>query len=368
MHNIFFIHTCLCSFLWILLSVECSNAQESKQHMRHMKKQDYRISRYEGELRPDYFQKYKMIGISINGLNYFGDISPATVSAKYLKFTRLGIGLSYSRHLSSKFMLRGELLWGRLQADDFTFFDPNDKKEVFQYARNLHFRNDILELGTTVSYSLLPEGSNYLLRRAVNPYLFTGIALLYHNPKAKVPATDLSGNPLANAGKWIALQPLGTEGQFSDAYPVQPYSKIQIAFPLGVGVHFKLSKRLNASLEMGYRILFFDYLDDVSGNYVDKGALTSDLAKVMSDRSLETIAAISGQPRDMEAIQQVTHQIIYVGKDGKEYTTFKGFGHEPEGGKFNNRGGEANDSYVVTTLQISYIIGATVHPFYKSGK
>jgi hypothetical protein len=106
----------------------------------------------------------------------------------------------------------------------------------------------------------------------------------------------------------------------------------------------------------------------VSGSYVDKGALNSDLAKVMSDRSMETTAVVSGQPRDMEAIQKVTRQITYVGKDGREYTVFAGYGHENKGGSPNQRGGEANDSYVVTTLRISYILGSSILPFYKSGK
>ena len=369
MRNIISIYTCLfCLLVAIMLCPEALYAQKSKQHLRHMKRQDRRISLYEGELHPDLFRKYSTAGISMNGFNYFGDIAPATFSAKYLNFTRPGVGVSYGMYLSPRFMVKGELLWGRLEADDFAFFDPYDKDEVFKYTRNLHFRNHILELGATAAFSIFPEKSNYIIRRMANPYLFAGAALLYHNPKAKVPPADLHGDPLPNAGTWVPLQPLGTEGQYSEGYNIQPYSKLQIALPLGAGVRFKLSRRLNASLEMGYRFLFFDYLDDVSGHYVDKGALNSELARAMSDRSMETIAVVSGEPRNMQAIQNVIRQITYVGKDGREYTAFMGYGHENEGKMSNKRGGEANDSYVVTTLRISYILGTTVHPFYKSGK
>ncbi len=344
------------------------NAQRDKQHLRQMKKQDRRMSQYVGEARPDFFRQYHTIGFSISGLNYFGDIAPTTLSARHLKLTRPGVGISYGIYLSPRFMMKGELLWGRLTADDFTFYDPQDRNEVFKYARNLHFRNDITEFGVTGYYALLPERSNYLVRRTVNPFIFTGIALLHHNPKAKAPPTDLQGDALPEAGTWVPLQPLGTEGQHSEGYDIQPYSKLQMAIPFGAGLRFKLGRRLNASLEMGYRFLFFDYLDDVSGNYVDKGALAGELAKAMSDRSMEAVAAVSGKPRDMEAVQKITRQITYVGKDGREYTVFAGYGHENDGGAPNTRGGEANDSYVVTTLRITYIIGTSKHPFYKSGK
>ena len=64
----------------------------------------------------------------------------------------------------------------------------------------------------------------------------------------------------------------------------------------------QLNKRWDFEFEVGYRYLFTDYIDDVSGLYVDLGALDSPLARAMSDRSREQVAADSGSPRDFEAI------------------------------------------------------------------
>ena len=47
------------------------------------------------------------------------------------------------------------------------------------------------------------------------PYVYAGIAGFLHNPQAIAPAKDLQGNALAEAGKWVDLRPLGTEGQYS---------------------------------------------------------------------------------------------------------------------------------------------------------
>jgi hypothetical protein len=112
------------------------------------------------------------------------------------------------------------------------------------------------------------------------------------------------------------------------------------------------------AFEIGYRYLFFDYIDDVSGSYVDKGKLNDPLSKVLSDRSLETVAAISGEERDFEAMQQVARLNTYTGTDGQTYNTFYGYGHENGEGALNIRGNpDNNDIYVVTTVRLSYILG-----------
>src|SRR6185437_13148643 len=51
------------------------------------------------------------------------------------------------------------------------------------------------------------------------------------------------------------------------------YSLTQIGIPFGAGVKLALSDNLNVGLEVGFRKLFTDYLDDVSTTYVDKNLL-----------------------------------------------------------------------------------------------
>jgi hypothetical protein len=105
------------------------------------------------------------------------------------------------------------------------------------------------------------------------------VGVFYHNPKAMAPETDQLGNSIPEAGKWVALQALGTEGQYSDAYDVKPYSKVQISVPIGLGFSYKIGNNLDFSFEIGYRILFTDYIDDVSENFVDLGIFDNPLAR-----------------------------------------------------------------------------------------
>ena len=155
------------------------------------------------------------------------------------------------------------------------------------------------------------------------------------------------------------LQPLGTEGQYSGKYNVKPYSLYQISIPVGIGTKYKINNFLDLSFEIGYRVLFFDYIDDVSSNYVDLGALGSPLAKAMSDRSQELYAAVSGKRRAFEStILPSTSYYTYVSKyDGKTYTVFAGYGSDYP---TNNRGGKKqNDIYIVTSFKLTYTIGGT---------
>ncbi|MBR9921640.1 MAG: hypothetical protein GYB31_12450 [Bacteroidetes bacterium] len=121
--------------------------------------------------------------------------------------------------------------------------------------RNLHFRSDLYEVGTQFEITFLHFGERD--ERIAAPYILIGISAFYFNPKAQY------------GDKWIALQPLGTEGQWLEAYPEEPYDLVQWAIPMGVGFNINLGKRLNIGFEIGFRQTFTDYLDDVSGRYPD---------------------------------------------------------------------------------------------------
>jgi len=85
-----------------------------------------------------------------------------------------------------------------------------------------------------------------------------GISMFYFNPKAR----EKPGR------EWIELQPLGTEGQGLAEFPDrQHYSLTGFAIPMGVGLKFALSDKINLGAEIGMRKTFTDYLDDVSSTY-----------------------------------------------------------------------------------------------------
>jgi hypothetical protein len=179
-----------------------------------------------------------------------------------------------------------------------------------------------------------------------------GVAGFLHNPQAIAPATDLNGAPLSEAGQWVKLRPLGTEGQYSTLQPtdvnygIKPYSAIQVAIPFGLGVRLKLNEVLDLAADVAFRYTFTDYLDDLSQNYVDLGVFSSELARAMSYRTGELNLSSANESS-------------YVARNGVTYTVENGYGSEyPD----NLRGSKNdNDVFMVTTVRLTYILGATFH-------
>lgn len=276
---------------------------------------------------------YVSAGIQLNALNYLGDIP-----ASFL-FTRPGIGAFISRKVSPRLHARLSVAYGRIEGDDFS-----SSETTLSYARNLHFRNDILELGFTATWDLLPSYGKHYKRAPFTPYLMAGVALMHHNPQAKAPAEF--------GGDWVDLQPLGTEGQGRPTYG-DPYSKIQIVFPVGAGIRWSVNERLDIGIESGIRFTLFDYLDDVAGEYANPDDLANPLAAALSNRSVETTAARTGEERDFSVAAENLGINQFTGFDGQTYRTLGTFVRGE-----NTRGGAAgkNDFYIVTSFHISYII------------
>lgn len=325
-----------------------------------------KIANFKGQKRKfDKYKRYVSVGASVNSLNYFGDLAPLNRFASTdISFTRPGIGLHGSQRFGPRFTVRGDFTWGVLRGDDFSSADPFDNNARYRYVRNLHFRNFVKELSGGVMFDLWENKGNYVTRKNWTPYAFLSVGVFHHNPKALAPDFDLSGNPLPEAGTWVALRPLGTEGQFSNLpedhpnFGARPYSLLQFVIPFGLGVRYKLNNAFDISFEMGYRFTFTDYLDDVSKHYVDLGHLNSPLAKAMSDRTGEAVHAISRNPRNFDVINAITNPYSYVGVDGRIYNTRAGYGHDHPDNVRGNR--TDNDVYIITSIKLSYIIGASL--------
>ena len=249
-----------------------------------------------------------------------------------------------------------------MQSDDFVVGDPTSEESRFRYTRNVSFRNDIWELSAVAVIDLIKNEGSHLNREIIVPYVFAGLAGFHHNPKAKVPdnyvlAAGVPAAPLPEAGTWVALQPLGTEGQHANLVSTdanfgnKPYSLWQISIPAGIGVRYRLADALDLSLDFSVRILFTDYIDDVSKNYVDLDVLDSDLARAMSDRSRDALSA-TGEPRDISGLTT----IVYTGRNGNDYEVINGYGNEQT---FSYRGSPTyNDMFYVTSFKVAYIIGS----------
>lgn len=223
---------------------------------------------------------YNTISVQLNAMNYFGDIVPESdFTSLRFKSTRPNLGVTYSHRFTPRISVRGGLAWGRITGDDAKSASSVEADNIPRFIRNLSFRNDIKELSAVATFDLFENRGTYLKRPDFSPYVFAGVAVFAHNPKAEY------------RGSFVALQPLGTEGQNAPTavrdslgYP-DAYHKIQIAIPFGLGVKYKLDKNWDLGFEIGWRKTFTDYLDDVSGEYADPADLEGQ-ALAFADRSL----------------------------------------------------------------------------------
>lgn len=330
-----------------------------------MRKKNKRMSNFRG--KKAWFAKekrYSYLGVSASAFNYFGDLAPLSQrTSTDISFTRPGIGVFYGYRFGPRYTITASFSYGTVRGDDFESANPSDDNAKYRYVRNLHFRNRIKELTITAVLDLFKNELTYINRVHWTPYAYIGITGFHHNPQAFVP----EGSGFNEAGTWVNLQPLGTEGQFADLQPedanagIKPYSNFQFAIPFGVGMRYKLNQVLDVSFESGVRFLFTDYLDDVSQSYVDPGVFgDNELARLMSDLSQEEKAPVSGANRlpDNPAIQEIMSRTTTInGRDGNTYTKIYGYGHEALGNVRGNK--DERDFYFVTSIKLSFVLGAS---------
>jgi hypothetical protein len=127
-----------------------------------------------------------------------------------------------------------------------------------RYERNLNFRSSISEIAAMLEIHPLYFRGGDVEPSRISPYLLGGVGLFSFNPQGNINNT------------WVNLHPLRTEGQGFKEYPDRKVYKLrQMNVPLGFGVKYELNALFNARFEIVHRILFTDYLDDVSREYID---------------------------------------------------------------------------------------------------
>jgi hypothetical protein len=128
-----------------------------------------------------------------------------------------------------------------------------------RYERNLSFRSKITDIQLAAEvHPLFFKTYNEGEVPYFSPYVVVGIGFFSFNPEAQL------------NGRWYALQPLHTEGQGFTEYPDRkPYKLNQFNIPLGIGIKYEINSSFNARFEIVHRILFTDYLDDVSKDNID---------------------------------------------------------------------------------------------------
>ncbi len=204
-------------------------------------------------------------GLILGGSFYEGDLSPNSITDKIGSIRPLG-GIFFRQNFDEHWAARVSAQYGIIMGDD----------AIDQRPRNLDFRSGVLEFGATVQFSFPGYDPDIGLR--FSPYAFIGIAYFNFNP-----TTDFDGQK-------VELQPLGTEGQGLPGYNSDLYRLNQISIPFGGGIRYSINPSLNIGAELGPRVTFTDYLDDVSGTYAsyrDLAENRSVRAADIADRSRE---------------------------------------------------------------------------------
>lgn len=151
--------------------------------------------------------------------------------------------------------------FGKLEAQD-EIIGTRGVDELWRKQRNLDFRSDVFEAYIAVEafpFKFFSYGDFSRLQ----PYAVLGVGMLKFNPQGSL--TDASG-----AKTWYYLKPLHIEGQGFEEYPERDeYSLTQVNIPMGCGVKYEISERVNISVELLLRKSFTDYIDDVSKTYID---------------------------------------------------------------------------------------------------
>lgn len=208
------------------------------------------------------------LGITGGATYYIGDLNPYR---HYPKDTKLAYGVLYRYNFSDRYALRLQALTGTLQAYD------ERSSDSLQLMRNLHFRTRLLEFSGLFEVNFRKYRSKDKDSKRWTPFVFAGLAYFRAAPKAEL------------NGEWYDLQPLGTEGQGttarsgSDVYDVD-----HVCIPFGAGFKWNVG-RLDFQVEWGLRRTYTDYIDDVSGTYVDRDQLALEngpLAATLADRGV----------------------------------------------------------------------------------
>jgi len=333
-----------------------------------LKTRNKQISRF--TVRTDFSKSKKYISFGGGGgiTNYFGDLAPRNRrGSSAMDKTRLYLTGFYLHRIHPHITVRGALTYMRLQGDDYTVANISSPTadDKGRFVRNLSFRNDIFELSGVGIFELFPTDRGFLRRSFLNPYGVIGLCFFRHNPQAKTPTTDSDGKP--KSSEWVDLQPLGTEGQFTGIPGTPaPYSLWQIGIPLGLGVRYRLADKWDLSLEMCYRFVFTDYIDDVSSKYpstevyqkmIEDG---NTLGVTLSNRSAEPFAAVDGEKRDLTwrtwkgGRPGAKEDVLPKNENGE--VVFEGKRYDGNENGASPRGNKRRDYWLNTAFHLAYIL------------
>jgi Domain of unknown function (DUF6089) len=270
-------------------------------------------------------------GGSLGVMNCLTDIGGKLgIGGPFLKDLNIGNtkfqgGVFFSATYNYAVGLRIEYTSGEVSAYD-SILKPVADNSDGRYQRNLSFRSSISEIAAIFefhpTYMFKDWAASDDQPPRFSPYLALGIGHYHFDPQAQL------------NGQWVDLQPLHTEGEGFKEYPDRKNYKLdQFNLPVGIGLRYEASNDVMMRLEILDRILFTDYLDDVSTTYINPAyfpeylsgqQLTDALALNARDPNLPsqpsgtfaTPGSIRGKPTNNDNYFTISFKISYIlGRD-----------------------------------------------------
>ncbi|WAC40757.1 DUF6089 family protein [Pedobacter sp. SL55] len=201
------------------------------------------------------------VGLQAGGAGYMGDLNPTNP----LKISGLSFGGFVKANFDPNWALSFNYTNGKIKAND-----AQSTSEQFR-QRNLSFSNKLNEFSLLVDFNFFDyfSGGGY---SRFSPYLYTGVGVVLFNPKTKYQGSEYE------------LPLYQTEGA--------KYKTAALSVPFGFGIKYNFKNNWTVMSNIGYRNAYTDYLDDVSGNYIDPALYSNDpdirpMQIMLSDRSGE---------------------------------------------------------------------------------
>jgi hypothetical protein len=218
-------------------------------------------------------------GITIGAAHYFGDLN----NRGAINRPKIAIGGFFRKQYGNYTALRISAHFAQLGYSDK--YSQNE----YQRRRNLSFNTNIFEFalrGDFNFFKFIPSDPNH----SFTPYATIGIGVFSYDPYAYL-----------NGQKYY-LRPLNTEGE--TFYPGRKaYGTMAVCIPIGFGVKYALTEKINLSFEVSQRFTTTDYIDDVSTTYVGVDKFPSpnppSVAALLQDRSY-----VTGTPIGIEGRQR----------------------------------------------------------------
>ncbi|HTA61814.1 MAG TPA: DUF6089 family protein [Bacteroidia bacterium] len=190
------------------------------------------------------------VGVFLGASYYIGDLNN-----KHFFMSQPAIGLFYRFNYSYRIAFKAAFNYGSIQGDDSQSSNPD------QLERNLNFKTKIMEFSVRTEFNFWEYRTGHK-DFIFAPYIFIGIGVFNFNPQAHY------------QNQWVSLKELSTEGEGTPLGTRKPYPLTQVCLPFGIGFKLTLSQQIGLGFEWGPRKTFTDYLDDVSGTYVDPAKLS----------------------------------------------------------------------------------------------